>query len=223
MSKRLRKTALLGVLVAAWPAAANAQACLGFPTADGQFAPAGLVDFTEGSRAYGADFSGNLVGPFSFVLGYSLIDIEDVDTNGNAFRGLAGFELSVPGVSMCPAGGIRYARAHEDDPDIQAEVTATLVTVPVGFGVGKRFMAGPNFYVTLFGFPHYLYVDAKLSAELPGGGEFSFSDSNSEFGADLGIRFGTSTFFAGASVGLTTIEDSDPTFGLIVGVILGRR
>jgi hypothetical protein len=222
MSTFSKKAVLFGILVAAWPASVAAQACFGFPTSDGQFGLAGVVDFTEGTRGYGADFNANLAGPVSFILGYSLVDIEDIDTNGNSFRGLAGFELSVPSVSMCPGAGVRYSRAHEASDVVQAEATATLITIPVGVGVGKQIAAGQNFYVTLFGFPHYLYVDAKLTAKIPGQ-EFEFSDNSSEFGTDLGIRFGTSAFFAGAGVTLTTIEDSDPSFGLIVGIIFGGR
>ena len=47
----LRKTVLLGILTAAWPASANAQACLGFPTADGQFALAGADRAAHHGRA----------------------------------------------------------------------------------------------------------------------------------------------------------------------------
>lgn len=224
MSSLMRslKRALLTVaaFAATWVGGAAGQACLGVPTTDGQFSLSGGIGFSEGAKSYGGAFSADLVGPVSIGLGYELIDIDDISTNGNAFSGRIGFELAIPGVSMCPFGGASYARLHEEEFGVEA--TLSQVGIPIGMGIGKTFDAGSNLLVTLFGAPQFLYINASLDASGPGG-SLDISESNSEFALDMGVRFGTTAFFAGAGVGITTIEDSDPVFGITVGVLLGRR
>jgi hypothetical protein len=106
---------------------------------------------------------------------------------------------------------------------ITASFTASTLTIPVGIGVGKRLPAGPELVVDIFAQPHLLWIRSDVEIEGSFGPEIGVDGSESEFGLGLGTNLATPTFFVGAGVGITTIEDSDPTFSLRVGLLLGRR
>ena len=208
------------VLLAVTPLAVWGQACLGSPTADGQYAAAGSIGLTDGAESYGAEVTANLVGPLSLGAGYSLIDIDAVETKGNSFGAGAAAELTFPAASLCPTARIIYSRFHEEVFGIVG--TVTQIVVPVGFGVGKTLAAGPRSYVTLFGQPQFLWIRTEGDLSL-GGGTLSESETDNEFGVDLGMRFSNASFYAGAAVRLTTIEDSNPVYTMLLGVLVGRK
>jgi len=206
-------------LVFATSGSVLAQVCLGYPTMGGQFALAGTIGFAEGSNAYGAALNANFAGPFTAEFGYQYIDIEDVDTNGNNFFGNVGYELNVPSVSLCPFAGVGYADASEEIEGFEA--SASVIQVPVGIGIGKRLQASPTLFVDLFAQPHVLWLRSDFEIEGQGGIEIGGDESETEAAINLGANIGTSRFFVGGGVQITTIEDSDPTFSLRVGIVLG--
>jgi hypothetical protein len=208
------------VCLGAVPQIAQAQACFGVPSADRQTAIAGVLGFTEGSKSYGANLNANLAGPLSVGAGYSLVDIDDVSTRGHSFGAGAGYELKVPNFSVCPTVRVNYSRAHEEDAGLEATVSE--LVVPIGVGIGKQFAAGTSSFITLFGEPQFLYIKDKFEVENDNLG-LSFDEDDTAFGANLGITFGTSSYYVGGSVQLTSIEDSDPVFNISVGVLLGGK
>lgn len=208
-----------GALVFTASGDALAQVCLGYPTIDGQYALAGTVGFADGAMAYGGALNANFTGPFAAEAGYQYIDIEDVETSGNNFFGRLGYELEVPSVSICPFAGIGYADASEEFEDV--ELSVSVLSVPVGVGIGKRFEASPSLFFDLFAQPHILWARADIELEGPGGGEIGEDGSETEAGIDIGANLGTSRFFVGGGVNVTTAEDSDPTFNLRIGIVLG--
>lgn len=217
---RYGRTMLVALSLSALPGAQLvAQTCFGYPTMNGQYALAGVASFTDGSTGYGAALNANVAGPLSLEAGYQYIDIDDVDTNGNSFFGRGAWELPVTSVSLCPFAGVGYSEASEDFGEVEASVS--LLTVPVGIGVGKRFSASPTLFVDLFAQPQLLWMRADFEVEGDGGGEFGVDDSQTEFGASIGANLGTSRFYVGGGVNFTTVEDSDPTFDLRVGIVLG--
>jgi hypothetical protein len=216
----MKRVLIAAVCLAAVPALANAQACFGTPTRDGQWGIRGSLGLASGAKAYGAEVNADLAGPLSIGAGYTMIDLDDTSTNGNSFGGGVAFELAVPNVSMCPTARVVYNRVHEEG--FGAEATVNQVIVPIGFGIGKVFPAGSNFNVVLFGEPQFLYIRSSVDAS-SGLGSISGSETDNQFGADLGVRLSGASFFAGASVSLTTIEDSDPVFEFTLGVLVGKK
>lgn len=218
MSRTPRLPVLFATALALFPSVLLAQACIGVPAGNGQVALSGGAGFTEGVKSYGAEAAFNLVGPVSLEAGYSLVTFDDIDNNGNTVSGSGAFELPVPGLSVCPAAGVSHMRWSERFE--LAEVTLTSTIIPVGMGVGRELPAGPNLFVTLFAVPQFLHVRGTISGS-EGGASVSVSDSTNEFGTALGMRLGSDEFYVGAGVNLTTIEGSDPTFGVTMGLVLG--
>jgi hypothetical protein len=215
-----RRMMLAALALSAVPSAQlMAQTCFGYPTMDGQYALAGVVSFADGSNAYGAALNANVSGPLSLEAGYQYIDLEESDTNGNGFFGRGAWELSMTSLSVCPFAGVGYRDASEDLGD--AEISVSLLSVPVGVGVGKRFTASPTMFVDLFAQPQLVWLRSDFEIEGEGGGEFGVDDSETEFGVSIGANLGTSRFYVGGGVNFTTVEDSDATFDLRVGIVLG--
>ena len=192
----------------------------GHQPTDGQWGIRGSLGLAAGAKSYGAEVNVDLVGPLSIGAGYTMVDLDNTSTNGNSFGGGVAFELAVPNISMCPTARVVYNRVHEEA--FGAQVTVNQVVVPIGFGVGMVFPAGSSFNVVLFGEPQFLYIRSSVDAS-SGLGSISGSETDNQFGADLGIRLSGSAFFAGASVSLSTIEDSDPVFGFTLGVLVGKK
>ena len=216
----MKRVLFAALCLAAAPALVNAQACFGTPTTDGQWGIRGSLGLASSAKSYGAEVNFDLAGPLSIGGGYTMVDIENTSTNGNSFGGGVAFELSVPNISMCPTARVVYNRIH--DESFGAQATVNQFVVPIGFGVGMVFPAGPGLNMVLFGEPQFLFIRSSVDAS-SGLGSFSASDTDNQFGADLGLRFSSSSFFAGASVSLTTIEDSDPVFGFTLGVLVGKK
>lgn len=206
------------LFVAALPVCARAQACLGIPSADRQFAIQGAVGITDGSTSYGVGVNADLAGPLSIFAGYDLVTLDDVDENANSFGGGLAWELSVPGLSICPVSGISYTRWSDRQSGVEVTVSATVI--PLGVGIGRSFPAGQNLHVTLYGVPQFQHIRGSIEGS-QGDISIGVSDSTNEFGADLGIKFGGTRFFAGGAVGLTTAEGSDPVFTLSIGTLVG--
>jgi hypothetical protein len=195
----------------------QAQACIGVPTADRQFGLAGAMGFTEGQKMYGGELSANLAGPISVGGGYALVKPDDVDTNGNHFSGRAAWELPVAQVSVCPTSGVGYTRFHEEQAGDEATVTS--MVIPVGLGFGKSLRAGENMSITLSAVPQYLYI--KNRAETTGTVNLEVEDSESAFGADLGVSLGMRSWYVGGGASFNSVEGSDPVFSVGLGVLFG--
>jgi hypothetical protein len=180
------------------------------------FASVGGVD---GVNSYGISLNANLEGPFSLEGGYQLSDFEDTDTNGNFFYGRVAYELPVAAVSVCPFAGAGYFKASEEEAGIEGSIELT--TIPIGLGIGKRLAVGESANFDIFARPQFLYLDASAEVSGGDGGFFGVSDSETEFGADLGANIVFSSFYAGAGVFLSTIEDADPLFSVRLGVLVG--
>jgi hypothetical protein len=190
--------------------------CLGYPTTGGQYAIAGLVGFEDGATSYGGAVDFDLTGPLAFDFGYTLTTIDGIDDNANTFAGRGSFELALTGASVCPNVGLTYSSFGTDILGVDVDVSA--IVVPIGVGLGKSFAASPTLQATLFANPQFFYIREKFE----GAGQED-TDTSSEFGADIGATLGTSRFFVGGGVFFTTIEDSDPTFNVRVGIVLPGR
>jgi hypothetical protein len=207
---------LAGGLIAA--PEARAQACIGIPAGPGRFALGGSVGFTDGATNYGAGLLANLEGPLSVGANYTLTKIDDVDENFNSFDGILAYELPLQGISACPAAGLGYGRIGSDVPELGIRATLTNVVVPVGLGLGYTFSGSGPLSLTLHAIPQFLYI--RTTGEVSDGDlSIQETETASEFGTSLGFKVGLPQLFFGASVSLTTIDDSDPVFSVGLGVI----
>ena len=201
--------AAAGVLVSA--GSASAQAYFGVPIGDAGFAVRAEVGLPEDSKTYDIVLDANLLGPISFQLFGGLWDIDEVDDNGGRFGGRLGYELPVSGFSVGPFAGAEYTTISTGEG--ADEVSSSLLTIPVGIGIGAMLPLGPTADVALYAQPAYYYM--SMNMEVAG---VEFDDSQSEFGAEAGARLGFSRFLVGASVEFTTVEDSDAVFSVTAGV-----
>ena len=214
-----RAAAMTALLMTALSAEAAAQACIGVPIGNGSFAIEGQFATSDGSKSYGATATANLQSPITIQGGYTLTDLDGVEKNANGFHGLVAYEVPTRSFSACPLVGISYNKWSDDFLGVDVDVTETVI--PIGLGIGKTIPAGSNLGLTLFAVPQFLHIRGKIEAD-GGTGSETASDNSNEFGSEFGFRLGGSAFFAGASVMFTTVEDSDPSFGVTLGIALGR-
>ena len=207
----------LGAIAAA-AQTAHGQACIGTPIGSRQFGLGGSIGFTDGATSYGVALRANLEGPLSVGVGYGLTDVDNVEEKVNNFQGSVAYELPLQGISACPVTGLGYSRISGEDAEFDAEATATNLSIPVGFGVGQTFAAGPSLSVTLFAIPQFVYSRSKGEISL-GGMTVEETETSSEFAASLGITLGTSRLYFGGEVFLTTLDEADPVFSLGLGLI----
>ncbi len=152
------------------------------------------------------------MGPISFQLFGGLLDYDDIDDNGGRFGGKIGYELPVTGFSVGPFVGAEYSSLSTGEG--AEELSLSLLTIPVGIGVGTTLPVGPTAEVALYAQPAYLYMQPGLEM----GGVDADLDSESEFGAEAGARLGFGRFLLGGSVEFTTVEDSDAVFSITAGL-----
>ena len=183
-----------------------------------QFGLGGSIGFTDGATSYGASLRANLEGPLSLGVGYGLTDVDNVEEKVNSFQGSVAYELPLQGISACPVAGLGYSRISGDDAEFDVEATVTNLSIPVGFGVGQTFPAGPSLSVTLFAIPQFVYNRSKGEISV-GGISGEETDTSTDFAASLGVTLGTSRLYFGGEVFLTTVDESDPVFSLGLGLV----
>lgn len=196
---------------AAGPTAALAQACVGVPAANGQFAVSGGAGFTEGASIYGGGLTANVAGPVSVGVGYAMTDFDLIEENLNEFSGSAAYEVSMAGVSACATTGASYGSFSSDD-EVEGD-SPSLVTIPLGLGLGKTFRAGGNLAVTPFAVPQYLHMRASSGLE---GAE---TETANEFRGVVGLSVGVERFYVAGDVSQTTLEGAEPLFSVGAGVV----
>lgn len=202
------------------PPTVPVQACTARGTVGGQgFVEAG-VGFGNDGRVYsmggGYDSRGPVTMSFAALFGDS-----DGDAP-NSYGASGGLAIEVTGqpVNVCPTFGLSYSRLEEIDEleelGIDFDLDVWAASAGVAFGIAVP--AGDSgVFVMPFAVPSLLAVHGRASAEFAGELEEE-SDTEIEFGATGGLFFGGSRLYGGIQVTATTIEDSDPTFGLGFGV-----
>jgi len=211
------------VIAAAVTAApVSAQVCTGFPTVDGQKAITAAVGFPDGGKLYSLAGSVDLIGPLSVNGNLNLGTIDDVDDKLYGAGANVAYELKGLGFSACPVVGLSYSRMKMEDAEEEASLTVSSFDVPIGFGVGQTFAAGSNANFGVYAVPQFIISRGKMEMEVEG---ISVDDSETDtyFGANIGALFQTGSFFAGGSVFVSSLENSDAVFSVNLGVLLGRR
>lgn len=194
-----------------------AQACIGYPTDRGQMVLNPGITFGDNTTSFGALANANLADELALEGGFGITSYDDRDSNGVDFSGRVAYELNLagdmPDVSVCPYTGLGYARVSDDG------ATRSGLVLPLGVGVGKTFPAGTGYTFSLSGAPHFLLVRQSSSRE----GFDDVSETDFEFGLSLNATLGTERFYGGFSLGITTVEDSDTSFRVGVGIPFGNN
>lgn len=207
-------TMSLGML--ATPVIAYAQACMGAPISGGQYGIEGAMGVGEGFKSYGAGVAANLAGPLAFAGGVTVTKPDAGGESLTTFGASGGYELlQSDRLSACPVVGASYWTESADFDGTEVDVSQ--IIVPVGLGLGTTLPAG-SMDVTLFATPQYLWIRSSISSD-----EGSLSESQNEFGLNTGVRFGVSSFYAGAGMAMTSVENSDPVFNFGIGFVVGGR
>lgn len=197
--RRLVVLALGGLLMGA--ATASAQACLGFPSRDGDLVVAGSWD---GADEVGGDFHADVTGPGSFGFAYRT-GLDDEDLSIYELR--TSYDLYLLEPSMCLVAGLRFTDLGSD-----SEVSERLA-VPVGFGVGKTLDTG-RFATTVYAIPQYVWL-REVRTTAVGGDDVGISN---EFTGEAGVTVGVLPVFINGAFTVGTL-DSDRAFRIRVGFI----
>ena len=209
----MRKIPLIACLALLPPSHAFAQACNGVPIGSGQTALTAGATFTTGVQSYGGNLNYRSSSPFIAGFGASYNHYSDASANGLGVGGSLGVEVPDLGFSLCPEAGVSYARVSL--PVGLGETSAiTNITVPVGLAFGITMPVSEAATITLDATPQYLYMRSKWK-------DLGLTDTSNEFGAVLGAAVGFRNLFIGGSVSFTTVENSDPAFGVGIGFPLG--
>lgn len=203
--------ALMGAIFLSSPRDVLAQACTGVLTNNGQYAVAGGLGFEDGSKSFGLEGMANLAGPFTVGASYSLTTFDDADPNGNTFGASAAYDMPLTGtaLSACPTTGIEYMRVSDEGSAV------SLLTIPVGIALGTTLEGANGFTFVPYAVPQFMYLRTSIS----GDGFEDVTDSTTEFGTELGTAFAGDKYYAALSALITTVEGSDPSFAITVGVI----
>lgn len=216
----MRKLTLSVIAAAVTAAPATAQICTGFPTVDGQKAITAGIGFPEGGKTYSVAGAVDLMGPLSVNGGVAIGTIDDIDDKQYGFGANVAYEIKGLSFSACPVVGLSYSTFSAEDEG--ASLSISSLDVPIGFGVGQTFAAGSNASVGLFAIPALVISRGSFESESPLG-SFDTSETDTYFGADIGALFQTGSFFAGGSVFVSSLEDSDAIFSVNLGMLIGRR
>ena len=192
---------------------AAAQACFANLASNGQGFVQARTGFTEGAWSLGGSAGGNLHGPVSLSAGFSHLMFDNSDAAMSSVGAGAGIELSGMNFSLCPAATISYEWLSSEGELAGLDLDG--VVFGGGLAFGKSLRAGDALSIV----PHAsaTVMHSRASASFAG-----VSGTGSEtFGAfDGGLLIGGSSVYFGPSVSITTLEGSDPVFGVALGLVL---
>lgn len=218
---------LIGILVLiglAGTGEAFAQACVGSPAANREYALGLSTGMSPGYAGYGATFVANVPGGLFTNASYSVNTFDEFDDDGNTVSIGAGYEIPVSSISACPHFSVAYETLNTITPVVNqwgsvvgVATEFRALVIPVGIGVGRRW----DFEEGLFVAPAVTasFVHVRRSVEAPElGGEFD--ESLNEIGAGTSVAVGWNQFFVRGGMSGSTVEDSDLFFSLGIGLVL---
>lgn len=216
-----RPTVLATAALLAMSGSAFGQACLGTPTANGQFAINGDIGFTDGARTYGGTLAADLVGPLAVRAGYSRVDYDDIDPSGNRFNAMAAAEVPNIALDVCPTIGLQYTRISEEASAFGAPISSqvSILEIPIGVAIGYQLTLERGVTLLPYANPHVLWRRDRVQVS-DGTDTLSGSGSVTEFGTSLGLSVGMRSLYINGALLLTTLENTDPTFSIGAGVLL---
>lgn len=191
---------------------AQAQVCAGFPSSDRGFYFGARADFPEGGDSYGVEAAYNASGPLSVFGGLNVVSPEGSDEDVNVYRAGVAFEIASlgmmigPQVSVCPVAEVSWF----------SEQDVTVMQIPIGLGIGADLglPVGPS--VSGYAIPQLVVTRLDVEDDDP----LFEDDSSTDFGVRAGVNVGFGLITVGGEVQHVFVDESDPVFGIRVGVRL---
>jgi hypothetical protein len=216
LMRRIHFALALAVSSVSISARAHAQLCTGGASlADRPLQLSAGGEFGGGSRLFQGGLTyGSERGFGGLLLGGVTYD----DFRGTTFvvGGHGGIEVPIGAAQLCPIAAVAFGLGPNNIEGSGIDASSQGVSAGLSFGI--RTAESPQFYLVPTIGLSFAYSRAKLS----GAGE-SITDSNTYgvLGAGLGFVFSKQVTLQ-PSVNLPIgLEDSDPTFGIAVGICLG--
>lgn len=206
----------LTVLLAA---PAYAQTCLGSPMRQGSIALGGSAAFTDGSKSYAVGADGFSASRLAWSASVGLTDIEDVDKNATGLSASLGYVVPSSNVfSVCPFASGGYDWWSQSYFDAEAKFSVLSGGIGMGLGLDVPLEAGPT--LGLFARPTLVF--SRASIEITGTGFIDGDDTENDtsFGSTFGAGLNFGRAFLTGFVGISSVEESDPVFGLRLGFLV---
>jgi hypothetical protein len=205
--------AILSLLAVA--AAAEAQTCTGRPLQAASTSINGGVAFSGGSRGLAVGVDGYNGSRMLWGASAGLTDLVNYDESGKDVVASIGYALvSGHRFTVCP--GITGGYGWWGGSEVGYTEDASTLHGSIGIGLGVDVSLSSGARAGLFARPALLYQ--RTSVGVSGGGtEFRSDVTERPFGATVGIGLGFRRTYVTGFGSATTIDDSDPRFGVVVG------
>jgi hypothetical protein len=206
--------ALLSLLV--MPAVAEAQMCAGRPLPAASISIGGGAAFSGGSRGFGIAADGYHGSRLLWRVGVGLTDLVNYDETGKDFAGSLGYVVvSGRAFTLCPVVGGGYSWWGGSEVGYTEDASTFHGSIEIGLGVAVPL--GTGAHAGLFVRPALLYQRTAVGVA---GGDIDFRNTATEtpFGATVGVGIGFRRTYATGFGSASTIDDSDPRVGVLIGV-----
>jgi hypothetical protein len=204
---------LLSLLVTA--STTQAQTCIGKPFGAGSISIGGGAAFSDGSKGFAIGVNGYDRSRVLWGASIGLTDFDDIDKNATDIGASLGFvAASSNQFTVCPVVTGGYSWWADSDVGVDVDISALYGSAGIGLGVDVPLESGP--VLGLFAWPALIFQRTSLEASGPGG-TFEESETDNAFGATLGIGLGFSRAYLTGLGSFSSVEDSDPGFGIMLG------
>lgn len=198
--------ALAAVCIAA---AAEAQVCVGYPTADRELTIGGNVQFPDGLDLAGVEMSYNLPGPLAVAGGAAVVSLEGAESLlGQGVAAMASYDLlgssTGSGGQVCPFAGLGHTWL--DEPGSTTSLSA-------GLGLGINLSMGRSFGLYPYVAPQVVFSEANFEDEYRG-----LDESSTDVVITGGVLIGLGRVWIGPVVTHLLEGDGDPVFGIRAGI-----
>jgi hypothetical protein len=200
-------------------ATAFAQTCVGAASfASGSARIGAGIDFAEDGKLYTGQIAvGKAGGPFA-AGSIGLGDIDDVEENATAYALELGYGVSMSTTrpfELCPVIGIGFVNWDDSEGGVSVELSSRQLSA--GFSIGGVVSSTPTFaFVPAVSL---IYTNEKLESE--GVFEFEESEDYGVIGLAAGFIFNQRITVRPNIAFPVGLDDSDPTFGIGLGINFG--
>lgn len=199
------------------PLSLQGQECFG-ALRDGEVGVGAGATIFDGGASYGGgiDYNGN--GLVSLGAGFSITTLDDFDENWKGVGGSLGIEIPGLEFGLCPWAGVSYSWIEFTEAGGTADFST--LRIPLGLAIGKAFEVGDEAYFIPTASAALLWYRNEGNVTIFGVGSESAQNTQTEFSGSVGGTFRIKKVYFGLGAGFTTIEQSEPTYGIGVGFVV---
>ena len=182
----------------------------------GAIAVGGSASFASNAKSFSIGVDGYDRASIGWTASVGLTDFDDVDKNATDIGAGLSYVASTGGrFTVCPGVGGGYSWWSDSDGTVELNLSALLGSIGVGLGIDVPLESGP--VLGLFARP--ALVVQRTSIELSGTGtvDGEESETDSAFGATLGVGLGLSRAYVTGFAAFSSAEDSETVFGIALG------